>query len=183
MTVLRPEFSEEAEIIRLQGGEMPEVSLFDSLHQLKSAGLEPTDEELRLLESAAAERYMVIIRRDLDQASLPHSFFRGPQRAMVNLHRFRAFAARTDFALADFLVEAGRMLLAYLEAEAAAVRSGRLFNTIGMNRQELENFTEELGLTGRIGRETMAEVFSVKTLGFDEATSAVRAELEERGVN
>ncbi|MFH1135270.1 MAG: hypothetical protein V1816_04215 [Pseudomonadota bacterium] len=170
----RPEVENEADFILLQGGEMPEVAMHESLAHLEREGFRPTPEETRLLREAVTARYMEIIRRDLDPGNLACSIFRGPKRAGINLGRLLRFARAHGFAEADFLAETGRMLVEYLRVEDQAASAGRSYNTLGLERAEVEAFIRELGPFAAEGAVFLDRVCALPTLDFREAIAAAK---------
>lgn len=174
MRLSRPEIKEEAENITLQGGEIPEVALHESLHYLAQAGLEPWPEERRLLEEAVVARYQDLIRRDLDPSNQSLSAFRSPKRARINLKRLLKFAERGGMDMNGFIQEAGMMLMAYLTIEAEAAAAGRDYNTLSMDRGELAAFMNELGLVDHLGLAWIDRICSLKSLDYEAAIRASR---------
>ena len=173
---VRMEIEEEATLIRLQGGEMPEVALFDSLETLSHDNISPTEEELRVLKAAVLDRYKDIVRRDLDPENQTRDLFRGPARARTNLKRLTLFAEKQGLPFEDFYSETAERLISYLKLEASAIAAGRAFNTLGLERRELETFLSECRARLPDEFELLEAVYSVKTLDFKEAIAARRAE-------
>lgn len=118
-----PHLEDEAWLIET-AGEMPEVALAESRHQLGS--VDPA--ELACLRGAAVRGYWRIIVRDLDYAQVGGSSFRGLERGLQNLLRLKAYLARLEWTWpAESAAELGGMLAAYLDAEAAALAGGRAY--------------------------------------------------------
>ena len=178
--VLRLEIFEEADFILLQGGEMPEVALHESLYSLERLGIDPDPDEKRRLEGAVLERYRVIVRRDLDLRNRCFSHFRGPARARVNVGRLLRFAAGRDLNASPAVSEARTMLSEYLATEAMEIESGRAWNTVGLNRVELTAFLSELGAYDPETLRLAEKVATVRTLAFKEAVAACRSIIEGR---
>lgn len=122
------------------GGEMPEVSLAESLQHLG-----PVDSEgLRCLQAAVARRYLAMIRRDLDPGNRGASHFRGVERALANLRRLENFLSRVGWELPAAEREAlGRELTCYMLAEEAELAAGRGYVTC--RPEELRELLSRLG--------------------------------------
>lgn len=98
---IRPEVLQEAEVIKYEGGEIPEVSFWNSYFYLteappKGLGLNLTPEEVLILKKAVIERYLEIIKRDLSPKNIDKPFYRGVGRAIINLKRLKAFANKEN---------------------------------------------------------------------------------------
>uniref|UniRef100_A0A7V6CEL9 Uncharacterized protein n=1 Tax=Thermodesulfobacterium geofontis TaxID=1295609 RepID=A0A7V6CEL9_9BACT len=103
---IRDEVLREAEVIKYEGGEIPEVFFWNSYFYLtepppKGLGLNLTKEEILTLKKAVIERYLEIIKRDLTPENTNKSFYRGIKRAIVNLKRLKKFAEKENLE-ADF---------------------------------------------------------------------------------
>lgn len=93
---IRQEVLNEAEFIKKEGGEIPEVYFWNSYFYLtepppKGLGLSLKDEEILFLKWAVVERYLEIIKRDLTPENIGKSFYRGIKRAVINLKRMKKF--------------------------------------------------------------------------------------------
>lgn len=174
MLRIRTEIQEEAEVIKLQGGEIPEIAFFESLNYLKEDGLEPTEDELFFLKQAVAERYKDIIRRDLDPANRSESMFRSPKRACINHRRLKDFADKAGIGVNEFQNEAGEMLAHYLKTEADAIQQGGDFNTLDMTMEETAGFLKELNCWNEAIEPLVRTVCSVETVDFNEAMKRFR---------
>ena len=103
-------------------GEMPEVALADSIHQMSPL----SERDLACLRAAAARAYETLIRRDLDPANLGRASFRGLDRALANISRLNAYLVKLTWAWPAGLKKSLACELAdYLAAEAAALAAGR----------------------------------------------------------
>ncbi|AEH22793.1 hypothetical protein TOPB45_0691 [Thermodesulfobacterium geofontis OPF15] len=96
---VKDEVLREAEIIKYEGGEIPEVFFWNSYFYLtepppKGLGLILNEEELLVLKRAVIERYLEIIKRDLTPENIEKPFYRGIKRAIVNLGRLKNFAEK-----------------------------------------------------------------------------------------
>jgi len=103
---VRDEVLREAEVIKYEGGEIPEVFFWNSYFYLtepppKGLGLTLNEEELIVLKRAVIERYLEIIKRDLTPENIEKPFYRGIKRAIVNLGRLKKFAEKEGLE-ADF---------------------------------------------------------------------------------
>jgi len=103
---VRDEVLREAEVIKYEGGEIPEVFFWNSYFYLtepppKGLGLTLNEEELLVLKRAVIERYLEIIKRDLTPENIEKPFYRGIKRAIVNLGRLKKFAEKEGLE-ADF---------------------------------------------------------------------------------
>jgi len=103
---VKDEVLREAEIIKYEGGEIPEVFFWNSYFYLtepppKGLGLILNEEELLVLKRAVIERYLEIIKRDLTPENIEKPFYRGIKRAIVNLGRLKKFAEKEGLE-ADF---------------------------------------------------------------------------------
>ncbi|MBF0528022.1 MAG: hypothetical protein HQK55_01875 [Deltaproteobacteria bacterium] len=162
---IRPNVNDEAEIISLQGGEIPEVALYDSLNYLIQNGLDPTTEEKSILERAVADRYRKIIARDLNHDYINKSFFRTPRRAWINTRRLAKFAVNRQLELNSFTWTAGHQLLDFLHKEAQAIASGQPKHHLGLTQEELRQFLAELHLIDQIDHKRIETIFSVPPAG------------------
>ena len=171
---IRDEFQEEAEYIGLQGGEMPEVTLYESLNVLAEKGLNPTGPERKYLEEAVVGRYRDIIRRDLALENRTESFFRAPERARINWNRLGKFARDHAFDLDSFRVETGRLLREYLAREELEIARGKDYNTLGLDPEDLVKWLEDMGLAEPEILELADRVASVRTLKWQRAIAAER---------
>lgn len=134
-----PELEDEAWMIEA-GGEMPEVSLAESLGHLGRVA----PQGLRCLRAVAARRYLVIIRRDLEPDNRGATHFRGLERALANLKRLEGFLAGLGWEMPPALrQDMGRGLLRYLRAEAAELAAGRGYVTC--RESEVRELAARLG--------------------------------------
>jgi len=133
---------EEAEIIRRDGGEIPEVTLWNCLHYLtedpEGPRLRLTPEEMRLLKQAVIERYLFIIKRDLTYANMDKSFYRGLTRALINWQRLKGFVLREGFSLEAIRLKVLEYLRDFLQ-EFALTSEPPPFDM-----EDLKSFLEEL---------------------------------------
>jgi len=97
---LRKEIQDEIEFILYEGGEIPEVCFWNSYFYLtepppEGIGLKLSDEELKALQKAVIDRYLLIIQRDLTYEYMDKPFYRGLSRAITNIKRLRNFLENT----------------------------------------------------------------------------------------
>ena len=140
--MIREEVREEADIIRYSGGEIPEVAFWNSLYHLTEEKEGPSlilsTEEERLLKRAVVERYLEIIKRDLQLENMDKPFYRGVRRASINWRRLKNFVLREGFSL-----EAVRlMVLERLRRFLLDV--SRESKLLDVTQEELRVFVEEL---------------------------------------
>ena len=172
--MIRSEIREEADGIVLQGGEIPEVALYESLNHLQKIGIQITGEELRHLREAVIRRYRDIILRDLTPENVVHSFFRGPERARINHQRLRRFTQNTLGPGHDNQEETGRLLMVYLRHEADRIGTGRDYNTLGMTEDELRDMLKDVGIDPADLDDLIDRVCRVRSLDFNKAIAAER---------
>lgn len=99
---MKEEVQIEANYIKLEGGEIPEVYFWNSYFWLtekppKGLGLNLTPKELNYLKKAVLERYLYIIKRDLTYKKIGSPCYRGIDRALVNLQRLKNFLRKNNF--------------------------------------------------------------------------------------
>ncbi len=139
---IREPVLEEAELIRRDGGEIPEVTFWNCLHYFtedpEGPRLELTPEELRVLKRAVIERYLFIIKRDLTYANIDKSFYRGLGRALINWRRLKAFVSREGFSLEALRLKVLEYLRRFLEDLCKAAQ------TLPFAKEDLQDFLEEL---------------------------------------
>ncbi len=104
---MRKEVWTEAEFIKLEGGEIPEVYFWNSYFWLtekppSGLGLKLDSKELEYLKKAVVERYLLIIKRDLTYKNIGTPSYRGPERALINLKRLRTFLKKENLKEIDW---------------------------------------------------------------------------------
>lgn len=130
-------------------GETPEIALHSALYFLTRAKDGPHltlsgDQQQWLLE-AAVERFREIILRDLDHHNSATSAYRGPQRSIVNYHRFRNFCRRQQIGEGLLRQQAAAALRAFMARELAEVGRGR-DTLINCSYRQLRDFACALDL-------------------------------------
>ena len=171
---IRPEIEDEAQIIILSSGEMPEVAFYDSLNQLEKENVTLEPAELRRLEEAVLLRYQHNIERDLTPEKAVESSFRGPLRAAVNWRRLIGYARARAFDLTAYRDRNAALLADYIRVEADAVAAGRPYHTLGMTREEASDFCRALGLNGEVLQSRMDRLDTVPVYDFKKAIVAAR---------
>lgn len=96
---IRKEVLHEVELIKYEGGEIPEVAFWNSFFYLtnpppKGLGLTLTEKELNLLKKSVIERYLKIIERDLTPENIEKPFYRGIERVIINIKRLKNFTKK-----------------------------------------------------------------------------------------
>lgn len=98
---IREEVLSEAELIKHEGGEIPEIAFWNSYYWLtdqppKGMGLKLNEKEMMILKEAVIERYLTIIKRDLTYENFGKPFFRGIERATINLNRLKKYLKKEN---------------------------------------------------------------------------------------
>ncbi len=145
---MREPVLEEAELIRRDGGEIPEVTFWNCLHYLtedpEGPKLELSPKELRVLKRAVIERYLFIIKRDLTYANIDKSFYRGLLRALINWRRLKAFVSREGFSLEALRLKVLEHLRLFLRDLSLAMEE------LPFEEEDLREFLEELAFSPHI---------------------------------
>lgn len=150
---------EEADAVLLQGGEIPEVAMFESLHYLKCEGFQITEEEKACLRLAVAGRYMDIIRRDLNPENRNRPEFRSPRRAGINYSRLKKYSEKYNIDIDEFRREAGDLLNGYLKNELEVFNAEGKRPTPGMSPGDIWEFYENLECGHPDMRDIMTTLF------------------------
>ncbi len=131
-------------------GEIPEVAFHSALYYLSRDKQGPClqlenviVEELKL---AARDRFLDIIKRDLDPDNREKTVYRGLARGIVNWSRFKHFCERQQLSWRAFIFETSCMLRSFLEREVAECRGGKK-SCINCSHEDLITFAKELGIT------------------------------------
>lgn len=147
-----PHLDDEAWLIETSG-EMPEVALHESLHNLG----EVSPAELDCLRGAVVRAYLRLLGRDLDHANLGQPHFRGLERAWQNWLRLGGFLGRLGWNWPEGLADQARQALArHLDAEAAALAAGRAYASASL--ETVTGLARELGLDLSPWREALADL-------------------------
>ncbi|NPA39565.1 MAG: hypothetical protein GXO57_03885 [Thermodesulfobacteria bacterium] len=100
MAKIRKDVKHEVEVIIYEGGEIPEIWFWNCYFHLTSPppegkGLTLSEGEIKALQKAVVERYLIIIQRDLTFEYINKRFYRGIARATTNIRRLRKFLEKT----------------------------------------------------------------------------------------
>ncbi len=140
--MIRAEVKEEAEFILREGGEIPEVAFWNAYYYLSQSEEGPrlklSPAEIRYLKEAVVKRYLVIIERDLRVENLGQSFYRGPQRALVNCQRLKLFMEREGWDVRPYFQRIGDWAFKFLQEISSA-------HSCYQEALELKRFLEEEG--------------------------------------
>ena len=132
-------------------GEIPEVALHSSIYFLTKDADGPRltlqERELLLLKRAVCERYLIIIRRDLEPKNRDKGLYRGLARCIVNWHRLRNFCLGENIDLEAYRAQTARDLISFVARELADVQSGMRLSSVNCNRDEIVDLAESLGIT------------------------------------
>lgn len=104
---MKEEVLAEAEFIKTEGGEIPEVYFWNSYFWLTEKpplglGLKLNLKELKYLKRAVLKRYLFILKRDLTYENIGSPAYRGLERALVNLKRLQNFLKKENFKERDW---------------------------------------------------------------------------------
>lgn len=147
-----PHLEDEAWLIETSG-EMPEVALHESLHNLG----EVSPAELDCLRGAVVRAYLRLLSRDLDHANLGQPHFRGLERAWQNWLRLGGFLDRLGWNWPEGLADQVRQALArHLDAEATALVAGRAYASASL--ETVNGLARDLGLDLAPWREALADL-------------------------
>jgi len=129
-------------------GEIPEIALHSSIYHLtedpEGPGVALSKENLIYLKSAAQQRYLEIILRDITPENRETTMYRGILRSISNYRRFKRFCIRHDM---DFTVvndQVGESLLHFLRCEIENVERGVWQSCINCTYEDIVAFTTEL---------------------------------------
>lgn len=146
----RAELLADEWLIVRNSGEIPEIAFYSSLYYLSDDADGPhlalTEEEVRTLKEAAAERYREIILRDMLVENFDKTIYRGIRRAIFNWQRLQTFGRRQGVECSDFREIAGRSLRRFLEQGSGAAGNTLPRVFINCSLEELIHFGKELGL-------------------------------------
>ena len=141
--------AEEAFVIQ-HSGEIPEVTLYESLYYLTEdpdgPALKIDKKDVLPLKQAVVKRYRAIILRDLDAQNRDKRIFRGLARCAANWQRLQIFCIRESIDCSAIRYEAAEALQAFLHQEAADVESEKRSSCINCSQREVENLAGSLGV-------------------------------------
>ena len=141
---------EEAFVVQ-HSGEIPEVTLYESLYHLTEDSdgpcfiLEAND--ILPLKQAVINRYRVIILRDLNLGNRDKGLYRGLARCSANWQRFLKFCSREKMDFSEIRNEALDALKEFLDNEVEDVQSGRRSSCINCCQAEIKELALSLGLS------------------------------------
>ncbi len=142
-------YIEEEAFVVLHSGEIPEVTLHESLYHLTEDSDGPVlmldGKDILPLKQAVVSRYREIILRDLDPANRDKSIYRGLARCAANWQRLEKFCRRENLALQAIRDEVAIALGQFFDNEIRDVQSGSRVSCINCSHQEIENLAYSLG--------------------------------------
>ena len=140
---------EEAFVVR-HSGEIPEVTLHESLYYLthdpEGPGLSLNGKDILPLKLAVVGRYRTIILRDLEPNNRDKRSYRGLARCAANWQRLLKFCAREGLDSAAIRHETAVALQNFLQKELVDVQSGGRSSCINCPSVEIEHLAKDLGL-------------------------------------
>lgn len=142
---------EEEVFVVENSGEIPEVTLHESLYHLTEdpdgPSLKLDAEDIIPLKQAVFRRYRAIILRDLDPASRDKSIYRGLARCLANWQRLEKFCNRENMNFRTIQNEAVIALKNFFDNEIKDVQSGSRSSCINCTHHEIETLVYFLGFT------------------------------------
>ena len=140
----------EEVFVVLHSGEIPEVTLHDSLYYLTEdpdgPGLELEAGDMLPLKQAVVKRYREIILRDLDPKNRDKRIYRGLARCAANWQRLLKFCTRENQDLAALRTETAEALLNFLQQELFEVQSKKRFSSINCSEAEVSRLAISLDI-------------------------------------
>lgn len=125
-------------------GETPEIAFNSAIYYLTRAAegphLELKDEQVRILQNAAVERYREIIVRDLDHANRDKAIYRGVARSICNYERYCKFCNRQQLDPAGVKKAAALALQRFLLRELELLESSGLAGPLNCSFEELKDY-------------------------------------------
>lgn len=141
---------DEAFVIQ-HSGEIPEVTLHESLYHLTAdpdgPGLMLDEVDIRPLKDAVVQRYTAIILRDLDPENRDKSIYRGLARCLANWQRLFSFCAAENLEIGAIQSEAAAALQRFLDREVLEVKSGKRNSSINCSVNDVKKLSGSLGIT------------------------------------
>ncbi len=135
-------------LIVRNSGEIPEIAFFSSLYYLTEDDDGPhmslSDEEIHVLQEAAAERCREIVLRDMLLENFHKTIYRGIKRSIYNWQRYQTFCRRQSISLHDFRPAAAQTFLLFLKQGVTAAGNSVPEVFINCSLEELIRFGEEL---------------------------------------
>ncbi len=147
----KQKYIEEETFVILHSGEIPEVTLHESLYHLTAdpdgPGLMLEEVDIRPLKDAVVQRYTAIILRDLDPGNRDKSIYRGLARCLANWQRLLNFCSHENFDIAAIQAEAAKALQKFLDQEIYDVSSGKRTAAINCSMQDVKRLISLLGIS------------------------------------
>ena len=132
-------------------GEIPEIALHASLYFLTRAKEGPylvlTENQLAILQQAAADRFREIILRDIDCSNIGSSIYRGIARSFANFKRFLAFCERQQLDPGEIRSEVARALSGFISHEIDRVSLALRGTVFNCSIEELFEFADILDIS------------------------------------
>lgn len=141
----------EEVFVVLHSGEIPEVTLHESLYHLTEDPDGPClklhNKDVLPLKRAVIKRYRAIILRDLDPENRDKRIYRGLARCAANWQRLLNFCTRENMDFQEIRIEAAQALKEFLAVEVADVQRGRRCSCINCTYKDIETLVNSLGLS------------------------------------
>ncbi len=146
----RLEMLDDEWLIIRNSGEIPEITYHSSLYFLTDdpvgPGLLLVKEEIRVLQSAAVERYEEIILRDLLLENYHKTIYRGIRRSIYNLERYQQFCTRQGMEWQGFQETVAQQLLLFLGQGRLAAGKELPLLFLNCTFAQLLSFSDECGV-------------------------------------
>jgi len=160
---IRKQVLEEAFLIE-HSGELPEVAYYNSIYYLcedkDGPMLTLSEQELLTLKRAVIERYLRIIKRDLNPLNKRKRIYRGIGRAWVNWNRLLNFTKKFNLDISDAKEKVQKQLINFLKNEMNELLSGKNIN-LNISKEELSNFLKDLEIKNEIVKEIEKNLYPV----------------------
>lgn len=147
----KKKYIEEEAFVVLHSGEIPEVTLHESLYHLTEdpdgPGLILEERDALPLKEAVVQRYRAIILRDLNPANRDKRIYRGLARCVANWQRLYKFCSRENINFAAMRSETAVALQNFLQQEIKDVQAGKRSSCINCSDIEIESLAEHLSLS------------------------------------
>ena len=144
-------YIEEEVFVVQHSGEIPEVTLYESLYHLTEdpdgPALNLEAEDILPLKQAVVKRYRVIILRDLDPGNRDKRIYRGLARCAANWQRLMKFCIREGIDSQEIRKEAANALQEFLDVEVIDVGSGNRSSSINCCQADIEELAISLGVS------------------------------------
>lgn len=132
-------------------GEIPEIALNSALYYLsrdkKGPQINLDDDILSSLRKAAEERFHEIVLRDLDYDNRDKTIYRGVERAIANLQRYKDFCNRHKLSSQEFNDRVGKQFAIFIAAIKKDDTRCRCETVLNCTFEDLLQFAKELGLS------------------------------------